>query len=367
MLSNGYAQAMLARLADITDINNPQTKITPTGLLESLIENNPSFTGVKQIKTNDGNGGNRVSYKLRYMPRYNEGDVSTTDDCDVEVKPQWLDHDLNTTATAKFGIYISLEDMAQYVKESTGTVSLGGVSLMDEHIQAVVRGANGILGKMNKTLINSLTYGKNVNTGNNTAVSVNISQSKTVNILTDGITKILADASDNEMNGDLIMFGSGLFNNYAIQQGASGLASNGIDTSRQLGWKWYNDTMAASATGLGANKIGVYSKGSLGFVDLDKYVGFYSGRIGTSTFFQITLPVQTRAGIVENISFNAQLKEIDCPTTLDTPYSTINADRGYALYLTKQYGLFQIPSDAYNSNDRLTGNNGLLRYTITNS
>jgi len=62
------------------------------------------------------------------------------------------------------------------------------------------------------------------------------------------------------------------------------------------------------------------------------------------------------------------LKYIDCPTELVEAYTgePVTAERGWALYISKQMGVFQIPGDAYQTTDRLYGVNGSLLYTISN-
>lgn len=364
-LSASYTTQLLGRLSEITGMNTPETKITPTGFLKSVLDNNPTFAGVK---LNTASGHDRT-VKVRYQKRLTDAEIATSDTCDMEIRPEWFDVTLSAPSVAKIGLHISNEDMAAYVEDSTASRSIGGVSMFEEHLRAMIISVNGLVSKMNKTLINGVTYGTNIISGNSTAVSVNFAQSTTTNVLDSGMAKIIDEAMQHEMYGDLLIYGSGNFNKWAIQQGYAGLAATGLDQAKVAGFKWYYDPYAASATGLGANKIGVYSKGSLGFVDVDKYVGFQSGKLGNSTFFQITLPVETAQndGTAQMMTFNCQLKEIDCPTEFSSGYSTFTADRGYGLYISKQYGLFQIPSTAYQANDRLYGSNGVLRYTIANS
>jgi hypothetical protein len=67
------------------------------------------------------------------------------------------------------------------------------------------------------------------------------------------------------------------------------------------------------------------------------------------------------------MTFDIQIKELDCPTELANSYGDLSTyDRGYAVILSKRYGLFQIPSDAYSTADRLDGVNGALNYEVTN-
>ena len=60
---------------------------------------------------------------------------------------------------------------------------------------------------------------------------------------------------------------------------------------------------------------------------------------------------------------------INCPTTIAAaPYAGTQAIKeGWKLMISKMFDMINIPTDAYVGTDRLTGNNGTLRYVITNS
>ena len=47
--------------------------------------------------------------------------------------------------------------------------------------------------------------------------------------------------------------------------------------------------------------------------------------------------------------------------------ASITGARGYVLLIKKRYGLFTMPTDAYDGADRLAGSNGTLRYAMTNT
>jgi hypothetical protein len=72
-------------------------------------------------------------------------------------------------------------------------------------------------------------------------------------------------------------------------------------------------------------------------------------------------------GMLGMLNIDFQLKEIDCPQETTVGYEETTLGAGYSLIMSKRFALWQVPSDAYLSTDRLTGNNGSLRYTATNS
>lgn len=223
----------------------------------------------------------------------------------------------------------------------------------------------------------AVKFGVNQVTGSNAAQTVNIPKDATQFDLQSGITKILADAQENEFCGAINIVGSGIMNNFAIQQLVACCNAAGVDMSKFTGFNWYNDLYAKTAWG--TNQIGVFSEGSVGLVDITRFKGFRAGNKGVSTFFTLPLPVECPAcnGGYDSLVFDAQLKYFDCPGDLatDCDADDVPFERGYAVILSKTFGLFNIPSDAYQNEaaygdcgtDRLTGNNGTLRYTVTNS
>lgn len=346
-----------------------------------LLENRPRTEIINPesaLKRGD-NAGHIRDVILKYRKRGVPDAVATTDNCDIDIAPQYNEVTLPLTQFAKYGIYISDEDLARYCEEATRMSTPAGWNspFMNDFIDAIMEGANAVVGKMDQTLLTLMLtrFGTNVATGSNAATTVNINPDATQRDLEDGVTRILADAAINEMCGNLNIVGSGLFNNYELQNLASCCASNGIDTSRFTGYNWYHDLYAADIWG--TNQIAAFSSGSVGLIDLDRYRGWRAGRKGTSEFFNAPLPVdcpQCNGGF-ESLRFDMQLKYFDCPTLVNVGCEGETLiDRGYVLYISKAYDLFTLPTDAYQNtaygdcyDDRLSGSNGSLRYVITNA
>ena len=58
-------------------------------------------------------------------------------------------------------------------------------------------------------------------------------------------------------------------------------------------------------------------------------------------------------GLVTPVNFDAQLKYDDCGGTYTDAYSgqSVSLEKGYNLILSKTFGLYQIPADAYRMED----------------
>jgi hypothetical protein len=371
-LGPNYAPFLLQHLKSLIGINAPETKITPTGFTKMLLENTPKLqvkpSEVLRLNESDGH---IKQIRLSYLKRITPDLIQTDDDCENDLIPVYNDMVLEAPHFAKYSFWISDDTIARYMADASRTVAQGqpATPLMQEHLTTLMTVVNGIVGKIDQTLLEDVTWGVNQVTGVNAATTININKNATVNDLETGFAKLLSDAAENEIAGDLLMAGSGLFNNFMLQKPFSGMNQAGVNQSAATGYKWYFDVYAKSASTFGTNQVGVFAPGTIGFVDLQKYIAFRSGQKGTSFFFQIPLPVATGQGdgTAEMMIFDAQLKYIDCPTTLYNGYSNVTVNRGWQLIISKNYGLFQQPTDGYTSGDRLTGNNGALRYTFTNT
>ena len=362
---NAYAPHLLDTLGQVAGANNPEFKISPVGFLKALLENNPKLKVIEQFSTHNKKGHQKRIF-IKYQPRYTEDYVGTEDNCDIDLVPNWSIQELTNERFVKIGIHIADEEISKMADEQSNKSSAGTPpsDLMQEHIDVVLRVANGLLRKIDRQLLTDNVWGTNVVTGNNNAQTVNFNKDATKNDLLTGFNKLLYDASENEFMGNLIVVGSGLINAYEIQKMAAVAALNGVDVTKFTGYSFYNDTLAKTIWG--TNQVGVFEKGAIGFVDVNKYVGFRAGARPNSYFFTLPLPMQVGNKIVP-VTFDAQLKYIDCPTTLLDHYGEEQEfDRGWALFLSKRYGLWQHPSGVYQAGDPLAGVIGSLRYTITN-
>lgn len=376
-MANGFCPGILKQLSDATACSTPNFKVTPAGFLQMLLEN-PAM--IQVLRLDEGNGHVRdiaMKYKKRRLP----SETTTTDDCAVNYIPSWLETNLAATSFRKDSFFLDDEKLARYCADATRTVMIGqpATEIMQEVLTDITNTTNAVIGAINQDLLNlqAVKFGVNAVTGSNAAQSVNIPKDATQYDLNTGITKILADAQDNEFCGAINLVGSGLMNNFTIQQMVSCCNAAGVDMSRFSGFNWYNDVYAKTAWG--TNQVGVFSEGSVGLIDLVRYKGFRAGKKGTSEFFTLPMPVPCPNcnGGYETLIFDAQLRYFDCPGDIDPECGdSVPFNRGYQLIISKSFGLFNIPSDAYQNDvaydtdcgvDRLSGNNGTLRYTITNS
>lgn len=359
-----YCEALLLHLKSISGDNYPGTKITPPGFLEMLANNPDKPRTIGEAFQN----GHRRSVRIAYKVRSVEGQVQTTDTCDISLTNIYKETTADVSSLVRLGIYLPEDEIRKYCDDASHMQAFGTppTMLMNEHIDAIMHNLNGLYAKMNSALLTSQStqFGVNKNTGLTTARTVNISKDATVQSLASGLAEVLGDAQDNEMHGQLQIVGNGnfrqwdLLNNFKTGQNMFGIA----DQSMAGQYKFYNDTK--SATGWGANQIGVFAPNSVHLIEYMKNVGNFAGikAGGSSIFSMFTDPMI-------GLRWDMQLKYYDCPTTVTNAYTggSQSIDRGWVLILSKNYGYFTTPTDSFDGGDVLAGVNGTLRYSVTNT
>jgi hypothetical protein len=287
---------------------------------------------------------------------------------------------VNLSLFRKIGFYIDDATMSKYLDDATKVASVNTAgqvegfksttTFMQEFFDRLMEMLNGLYTDINQDLTSkqATNFGANTSTGNNNAKAVNILLDATKNNLASGMTEILTDWKENENNGPMIMFGNGIMHNYVLQQMAkTGTDFTGMDTvAFEKLYKWYWDI--STATTLGANEIGIFASDAVHLITRARFKGAFAGFKGGSIFFTMTPPgVDSLGNALPRIELDCQLKYIDCPTQIQGPGGyTQTFNRGWVLYVSKTYDLFNIPSDAYAPTDRLYLNNGTYRYSITN-
>lgn len=104
----GIVNALLVNISLIAGLNDPQLKVTPSGFLKMLLENN-ALTEVKNLP--DILSGQDRQIKLRYMQRGLESEVSDRDDCETPITAEWKETTIENPLFSKIGIFISDEQM----------------------------------------------------------------------------------------------------------------------------------------------------------------------------------------------------------------------------------------------------------------
>lgn len=351
----GIPQALLANISKIASVNDPQYKVTPPGFLRMLLENptTAQLTNLKQIQN-----GHEHELRIRYMQRGGAGkNVTDRDDCETPITPLWKESTFGRPFFTKMGFHIYDDEMRKLEDMASRPVNAGSPAEPIALVlyELVLTRLNDFIRDMDMKLLSAMAteWGVNVVSGSKNPQIITFGNSPSMN---DGIVKLRMDYRANEMNGTPLYVGNGAIEAFDEYQSLkTGVDLNGF-TGR--GFRFYGDEYSTEIWG--ANHFGMFSPGSIGLVNFNRYVGAYAGEKGGSVFFRFPIPIQLANGSLSALVLDAQLKYDDCPIFDEEGNKT--ADRGWRLILSKSYGLFVAPDDMYETGDRLEGVNGTFHY-----
>lgn len=293
-LGQGFRPYLLNHIKSVVGMGaTPQFKLELTGFLNMLM----SFNRPEILRL-DNTAGHQNTVQIAYKQRYTKQFTGTSeaDACNntnIEARKEIA---VDLTSYRDIALYLEDETIARYEDDASKTVMLGQppTAFMNEMLDEIYRATSAIMEGVNEDLMTtfSANFGVNRVTGNNATKAININKDGTVNDLANGINEIMSDYMINLMSGKPSVFGSGLLNNYFLQQAAKSYNQSGVNTSiESLGMKFFYDQQAATI--LGANQVGVVEPNSVQMVEYLRYTGFKAGvKPGGSTFGVIPLPVQ---------------------------------------------------------------------------
>jgi hypothetical protein len=350
----GFVQALLLNIVAIAGSNDPQTKVTPTGFLQMLLEHgaNAEVVNIDALRR-----GREQTIKIRYMQRGIESEVTDVDDCEAPIVPAWEESEIKRGMFSKIGLHIDDDMMRKLQNEALTVVSPGmpPTPLYSALYQTLRVKLNGLIQAINTNLLKAQTtaWGVNAQYGTHNAQTLQFGGKMGFD---NGIVKLILDAQMNEINEDVIIVGNGVVNAFQVLNGMkAGVDYQGYGRAQ---FKVYNDIKSTSVWG--ANHFGVFAKGLTAFVDFNKNVQSFAGERGGAYFFTIPIPMDVNNGALSTLVLDAQLQYDKCPVYDET--GTKIADRGWVLLLGKHYGLWNAPGNMFAASDRLNGFNGSLHY-----
>ncbi|MDF2381317.1 hypothetical protein JMG10_07565 [Nostoc ellipsosporum NOK] len=374
-MGKGLANALLIASREAFRGATPIDKVTTPGFLQYLLGNNKPDI-ISTLK-DDGSGYLR-DVKIRYRTRGVPGKTVTTDNCSIQVRPAYQEYSVPATSFRALGIAFEDDQIAKFEQDALAQVSAGTpamTGIMKDIYEAIIEQANGLFADINIDLlaVQAANFGKNVVPGNNNAKTINFVLNSTNNPLNQGMTEVTSDAMANEVRLDgAIIVGSGLVNNYYLQQTAKSHDQAGVNTSQLALPRFYYDHYAQSAWG--ANQFGLFEKNAVQFVNTCRFRGAKAGQKGSDFFMTLRLPITDSLGqgSLSGFEFDVQLTYRTCPGELQIgPVGEENPPvmlgRGWNIILMSSYQTVNIPNNSYAAGDRLNLVNGTFRYTATNA
>lgn len=368
-MANGYSPYILTDIQAQLGAATPSVKVDMHGLLKMLY----SGAGAKPIQTNTV-VGNKREHRFFYRQRNTVAQTDTSFSCDNVLTPSRLEGTVSIANTRQIAWHLPDTLMVNYNDEAAARTSIPGTapaaSATAELVDIIYSGCNAILGATNQDLWGLLTVGKNSVEGDALATTLNLPKDKTVQPLDQGMVKLLSDYKRNGMVGKpQIVTGAGLMYSFLLSQGMTNPDMYGFNASSAAAMFSYEaDQDITSFAGATADDFFVFEPGTIQIAEYFANAGVYGRQLANSLLGTIVLPVVDPAGNAIGVKFDFQLKEIDCATTLTDAYSggSVNVDRGHSLIISKQFGLWQEPADAYRHEDLQRSVNGCLHYIASN-
>lgn len=369
-MANGFLRALLLQQQQVFNGASPVAKLTPPGYLEMLLAN--TTPNIVSSSMYDGSGHVR-EVVIKYRSRIPTGQSGTDDDCSIQAKPVYKEQTIPALSFRKYGVFLDYNTIAQYEKEASTSINIGkpapAQGIINEIYKAIIEAANGLLGDVDIDLLTAqaAAFGKNQTTGVATAKTINFPLSTATNPLTAGMTMLMTDIMANEIRANnFVIVGDGLINAAYVQMRFNTQNTN-VQNYPSSVPQFYYDPYATGV--LGANHFGAFERNAAQLINVNKFDGFIGGDKMSTFLFTLQLPLVDSLGgtQLQTFKFDAQLRHIDCPEEVEIGGDPVSVDRGWVLDIMANYGQFNIPSDAYDAADRLTGNNGTLRYAATNA
>ena len=339
----GIVPYMVKSIGAIAGSNDPQIKIDPVGFLEMLLDYSP------QIQQPEVRDGECRDLRIRYMPRACDSTFDTYT-CDADPMGGWKEQVIPSLHLTGASVRIDFSTLCKLQREAMQPEMVGNPAAEGWRILwAVMRTKiNDILATMDKYLLaqQNLAWGNNVAYDPVTNDAQTISFSKTQG-MTDGIVRLITDAQTNNITAtNFPIVGNGAVNNFQIWNQLKS-STDFMGFSRQS-LNVYNDIYSTSIWGV--NHFGVFEPGTIGLIQISKYGSMVQRDWGDQFYF--SFPVQLSSG--RTLWFDAMLKRDGCP------------EPALNLIISKNYQLWNMPNDVYNTCDRMSGYNGSLHYVGVN-
>lgn len=367
----GFCPALLTSVNDVANGNAPGRKLQIAGFTAALFCCQNSTVNAINSNFDDTTGSYRP-LTVKYTRRPTTADVSSTDDCNVDRIPGYLEWNVPSLGFKKSSFYISDATMQQYCIDAVAQRGVGAppTQVMQEIYSRVVETTNAILRSINQDLVTQMStqFGVNVTTHQSHGKVLNVS-STTGLFLDNGIIDLMRDIQENEICGEPCLVGGGLWAAWDQAQAMACCNSAGINTSQAAGTpKLFFDKDTQQIWG--PNTAALLAPGSVKFIGRNAYAGPFAGQRGNSFFTTLPMPVDEFGcnldDCLRDLVFDMQLRYIDCPTTIAVAGQNQTLNRGWEVIISKRYALWVQPTDAYSSSDPLFDTNGTLLYYLTN-
>lgn len=365
-MANGFCPALLRHINDIAGDNSPERKLHIAGFLQMALC--CANSSVSPVNTDQFSQGHNRPLTVWYRERPLVSETQSTANCDINGQPARKEWTIPSLRYRSHSQHIPESLIRQYCKDASDTRALGQppTTVMNEVYDMILQSANVVMKAINRDLVAlmSTEFGVNAATGNYSGSVININQDGSKYILNNGVVQIVNDAQTNQFCGAPCVVGDGIYRAFMNAQGMTGLNSGGMDLSQNPLPRFFydNDTNAL----WGTNAIGVFQPGSVKFLSYPQNLGSFAYDRGITAKTTFALPINDFAcppECLNDLRFDLHLKYNDCPVEIEGGGTL---EPGWQAIVSKTFGLWVQPDNAYKPGDPLYQTNGTLKYWVSN-
>jgi hypothetical protein len=359
----GICEAALVSLASIAMQNAPELNVQTIGALRVL--NSPEMNvGIDVIQGAQGDKGHVRDVRIKYLRRSLESETLDSPACDYNSDEGYLEDQATVDLYKSINFTIDLnyirqlcEDASQAMNEFRATgIMPPPTPVMSYVAKKIATQFNGLLAAINRDALTFIqaSYGINAVTGTSAQRSATMLYAATGQPNALGIQRILQDyTAYNQQNYKPIALGTGILDRFAKASQYFCCSTGGVDfgalaASNPLMYFPEDPSQVADVLG-SVNAFALLAPGSMVMFDAMRNKGNFAGQHGLTyytTFAPDTMP---------NMEFDISVLSDFCG----------DATREVKISISKSYGFWGIPTDAYQSGDPLNGVTGAFDYIAT--
>lgn len=349
----GICERILRDLRDMAQPNAPETAVHMNGTLNAMLSPYNNRSAWEPLGVNDGTVR---QMRIKYLRRGIVDDVLedfADIECGIGTDPAYTEITMEITEEiAMPAITISEMDMKK--------LCMTGADYEGWRDRVLLTNMDALRTKLSRNILQKIALnciGVNINNVETGAPSPN---PKNINVLTgdcnavcaDGISELLIDYEDNQLNGAPIIIGQGNWQKAMMGLDWGCCNTSGIDMNKVRASinahqsAWFKDT--GSNAILGQDNILVLAPGAVQFIPWNPFKGMEKAWNGN--FAHLTLPDPVFPGL----KWAWHIKYTDC--TDDTGLGT------YWMNLKAMWDVFCIPGDAFQAGDDIFGMTGAMIY-----
>lgn len=347
----GYCEALVRGIDMVGGLNNTSLRATPVGTVQALLDPiNRSDAAFDEIM---GDNGGIRKIRVKRLPRGVETDAVDEVTCDVTTTAGYVEQCVEVLQEVSVSFETSAETMQRYCDDMLRIVNNGEAG--DNyfvHVELIMSKMNALREKINSKVIALLS----ANVGNNIPYDSNVFQTLPMITAADGakleigIQRLIHDMKVNEVYGQFLVSGLGVFDRFNTSAQWGCCNQNGLNWDAMIStgvpYKYYSDVKLGAKLN-DPDLFFVFAPGMTQFVYTnDTLLGRKNQdrRHGNTTYGTIMDP------LLPGVRYDVSIEETNC----------VNGRRKPSYYITiyLRFDLAFTPANAYSSGDRLLTANG---------